>query len=202
MVTFVDFSARAANIRCHQRVQAREVSARLSVPDTKILVAVANLSKGGIFAKTSSLFDVGTELELELAASGVRTRVKMTAEVVNVVTELHARRNRRVAGMGLRFTKVSLTEQDAIADFLARLVSSGAHLLEGSPEHRLTVPAPRTPSPEALSRQAEPARIEVVQEAQLRQLIQAQQEKIHRLQEELEALRGGLVEREMNTQLA
>ena len=79
--------------------------------DGHVLFDTRDLSTGGAFLKSSSLLEIGEELELEFQLDGGKS-VRATCKVVRV-------ERKPPTGMGISFTKLDAEAQAALKAFMA-----------------------------------------------------------------------------------
>jgi hypothetical protein len=105
-------------MRSHTR-HALEVPATILLADAPagsegaghVLFDTRDLSTGGAFLKSSSLLEIGEELELEFQLDGGKS-VRATCKVVRV-------ERKPPTGMGISFTKLDAEAQAALKAFMA-----------------------------------------------------------------------------------
>jgi hypothetical protein len=103
------FKADDATHRQHRRARVDEVLVRFRVGDQQILAKVADISAGGLFAKTTNPVPPGAFLELVLVQPG-----RSEATLHGIVVDDIAHR----AGMAVRFTGVPEQARNEIARLL------------------------------------------------------------------------------------
>jgi hypothetical protein len=79
-----------------------------------------DVSEGGAFLRAQLLFEVGEILQLEIPLPGGGV-VKATGRVVRVS---RARSGEGVAGMGIEFTRLAMSDRRAISTSLAHLTAA------------------------------------------------------------------------------
>jgi Tfp pilus assembly protein PilZ len=79
-----------------------------------------DMSEGGAFLRSQLLFEVGEILQLEIPLPGGGV-VKATGRVVRVS---RARADEGVAGMGIEFTRLAMSDRRAITTSLSQLTST------------------------------------------------------------------------------
>ncbi len=91
----------------------------------------ANISKGGIFVRTSSPLPLGTKVRLTLELPGTKQSVPVLGQVAFLLTPELAARQGKVPGIGVRFTEMETDAQRTLAAFVdeATRVSRGRVLV-------------------------------------------------------------------------
>jgi uncharacterized protein (TIGR02266 family) len=120
-----DYARRRALLerRRHTRIDAR-VPVLFETPNDYVEAYTHNLSKGGLYFETPERLSPNGRLELVLRPPGSDEEVKVIARVVRMITKYHyppTGDRVRVNGYGVRFEKISDSDQRLLESFFQEL---------------------------------------------------------------------------------
>src|SRR5438128_5230067 len=153
------------NRRKNPRVRARGMAVHVSVGGKRHPCVVDNISIGGLFVRTDSLLEVGTEVRIDLVRPGWKKALQLDARIVTRTDATAANAAKKAPGMGVQFTGVRGEQRERLQKLLVELGLSPEAAAAGDESEAPTdeldpaamIEAMRVPMPSGAGPQQSPA---------------------------------------------